>query len=165
MDSDSIYDQHKMTALMFDRKNKVQELKQQVTFPSQRHRCSSDATISFLIVEIRKINLEFGQVLQLQANWREFCLLCTVKCTIYMLKIKRQKNKTTWLQKKWQTAFVHHEKSIQFTNENINKNIIQTTVWFFGKQKKKNWKTLFLTTKSKTLTSRLQKKRETKKSS
>lgn len=47
MDSDSIYDQHKMTALMFDRKTKVQELKQQVTFPSQRHRCSSDATISF----------------------------------------------------------------------------------------------------------------------
>lgn len=35
MDSDSIYDQHKMTALMFDRKNKVQELKQRVTFPSQ----------------------------------------------------------------------------------------------------------------------------------
>lgn len=28
-------------------------------------------------------------------------------------------------------------KSIQFTNENINKNIIQTTVWFLGKQKKK----------------------------
>lgn len=26
-DSDSIYDQHKMTALMFDRKNKVQEFK------------------------------------------------------------------------------------------------------------------------------------------
>lgn len=29
MDSDSIYDQHKITALMFDRKNKLRELKQQ----------------------------------------------------------------------------------------------------------------------------------------
>lgn len=62
---------------------------------------------------------------------------------------------------------------MQFTNENINKNIIQTTVWFFGKQKNKkqikNPITSFLTTKSKTLTSRLQKKKKkqikTKKSS
>ena len=34
-----------------------------------------------------------------------------------------------------QLASVHHEKSIQFTNDNIKKNIIQTTVWFFGKHK------------------------------
>lgn len=52
---------------------------------------------------------------------------------------------------------------MQFTNENINKNIIQTRVWFFGKQKNKkqikNPITSFLTTKSKTLTSKLQKKK------
>lgn len=54
------------------------------------------------------------------------------------------------------------KKSIQFTNENINKNIIQTTVWFFGKQRKNKIKIKIgkhdFTTKSKTLTSRLQKK-------
>lgn len=53
-------------------------------------------------------------------------------------------------------SFCSSWKSIQFTNENINENIIQTTVWFFGKQEKK-LKTFF-TTKSKTLTSRLKKR-------
>lgn len=148
-------------------KNKVQELKQQVTFPSLKTQMLIWCNNFISILEIKKINLEFGQVLQLQANQREFCLLCTVKCTIYMLKIKkRNKKNSTWLQK-MADSFCSSWKSIQFTNDNINKKEknIQTTVWFFGKQENKiNQETLILTTKSKPLTSRLQ-KRETKKSS
>lgn len=33
--------------------------------------------------------------------------------------------------------FVHHEKVYNLQMKNINKNIIQTTVWFLGKQKEK----------------------------
>lgn len=137
MDSDSIYDQHKMTALMFDRKNKVQELKQQVTFPSQRHRCSSDATISFRSLS-RRINLEFGQVLQLQANRREFCLLCTVKCTIYMWKIKRRKNKTKQPDyKNGKQLFVHHEKVYNLQMKTSTKTLYRPQFGFSASRKKK----------------------------
>lgn len=51
---------------------------------------------------------------------------------------KNKTKKTTWLQKKWQTAFVHHEKvynlQMKQQQQQQNKNNIQTSL-VFGKQK------------------------------
>lgn len=137
MESDSICDQHSMTALMFDRKQGT-ELKQQVTFPSQKHTDAHLMQHFHFDPWDQELNLEIGQVLQLQANWREFCLLRTAMYNLHGENKRRpkKKKKPSWVQKKMTNSFCLSWKSIQFTNENINKNNIQTTVWFFGKQKK-----------------------------
>lgn len=80
---------------------------------------------------------------------------------------KRQKNKTKQKKpnyKKWQTAFVHHEKVYNLQMKTSTKTL-HGPQFGFRQAEKNNLKTLFLTTKSKIMTSRLQKKRETKKSS
>ena len=64
-------------------------------------------------------------------------------------KKTKKKKKTDY--KKMADSFLSSWKSIQFTNENINKNIIQTTVWFSASRKKKKGKkkwNIILTTKS-----------------
>lgn len=92
-----------------------------------------------LILDIRK-NKPRGSVkyFNFRQNRREFCLLCTVMYNLHVENKKTKKKKL--ITKKWQTAFCPREKSIQFTNENMNKNIIQTTVWFRQAVKKKNLK-------------------------
>lgn len=77
-----------------------------------------------------------------------------------MLKIKRQKRKKKKPDyKKWQTPFVHHEKVYNLQMKTSTKTLYRPQFGFRqAERKKKNLKTLFLTTKSKTVTSRLQKK-------
>lgn len=63
-------------------------------------------------------------------------------------------------------TFCSSWKSIQFTNENINKNIIQTTVWFSAsRKKKKKSENIISHHKVKNRDFKTSKKGETKKSS
>lgn len=133
---------------------KKKNLKQQVTFPSQRHRCLKGCNFFILIHEIikkeKKIKLTSGlvKVVKLSGKPKEsFVFRVPFKCTIYMWKKKTKKQTNQQpVYKKWQIASVHQEKYTIYKRKH-QQNILQTTVWFFGRQKKK---TLLLTTYLKT---------------
>lgn len=155
-----------MTALKSDTKHKGTRVKAASHISITKTQMLIWCNNFISILEIKKINLDFGQVLQLQANQREFCLLCTVKCTIYMLKINKQKN-STWLQKKngRQLLFLMKNYTI-YKWKHQQKHYTDHSLVFRQagkkKKKKKNQETLFLTTRSKPQTSRLKKKERNK---
>lgn len=69
-------------------------------------------------------------------------------------KTKKKQKKNNLITTKWQTAFVHHEKVYNLQMKTSTKTLYRPQFGFSASRKTKNRKTLFLTTKSKTMTSK-----------
>lgn len=135
-----------------EKKNKVQEF-----FKAASH-VSITKTPTFIpmrrfffwILDIRKnkppVSVKYSTIFT-------FCV--PQKFTIYTLEIKKaeQQNKKITKKKKKKDNSLFMNK-YNFTNQTSTITIVQTTVWFFGKKKKNEMKTI-LTKSQKTLTSRL----------